>query len=167
MDFYSSIIQGIISLIGDFLKWPMISITSTIIVFLVIVVLRLIYFFTVKEDEINRIMVQINKWEERKKRAIEKKDMKMYRRVMREEKRIEKLKNQIEKKKMIGSILTTISWIIFFKITSDIVGSRPVVLFPLFNYSKIAYPTWFMINTIWGYLLVDKVIRLFIKNKSL
>ena len=167
MDFYYSIIQGIVSLIRGYLTWPVISVTSTVIAFLVIVALRLIYFFIVKEDKIEKIMSQINKWEERRKRAIEKKDMKMYRRVMREEKRIGKLRSEIEKKKMVGSIVTTFSWIVFFKITSDIIGSRPVTLFPLFNYSKIGYPTWFMVNTLWGYIIVDRAIRALFKNKSL
>lgn len=167
MDFYSAIIESITSAIKGYLEWPIISIFSTVMIFGILIALRLIYFFTVKEEQINRIMEQINKWESRKKKAIEKKDMKMYRRVMREEKRIEKLRNQIEKKRMVGTLSTTISWFLFFKIISDIIGNRPVILFPLFNYSKMSFSTWYVINSFWGYILVDRFIKLFIRNKSL
>jgi len=159
LDMYSLLIQCITGALESYMEWPIVSITSTLIALFVMAVIRLSYFCIIREDKLFEYQRQIKNWEARRQKAIEKKDMKMYKRVMREKQRIERLKMQVEKRKVVGTVATTVLWIILFKFTSDIVGSRPVVVFPLFNYSKIGYPTWFMVNSVWAYITIDKVLR--------
>jgi len=111
------------------------------------------------KEKIEAMLREIGEWEERRKAAIEKKDIKAYRQILRSKPRIDRLKNQLAAERMRGSIVSMVLWFILFKFMSDIFRGEPVVVFPLFGYSQVNFAVWYIVISLWFAPLLNRLLE--------
>ena len=108
--------------------------------------------------KLKRIRVEIERWEERRRRALELRDRKMYERVMRERRRIERLKNEMEMERLKSMAASFVLWFTVFKLLWDAVGEMPVGLVPLpGGYVAVPFYAWYMMHSLWAGILMERV----------
>ncbi|HDD34369.1 MAG: hypothetical protein DRK00_00405 [Thermoprotei archaeon] len=159
---YAELVEALRRALEPLLSGRVAALTATALIYLSFAFVRAISSLVVNREKIARIEAEVNEWEERRKRAIEARDRRMYERVMRERSRIERLRWEMSKERLKGSIVSLITWLALFKLLWDAVGGgRPVVLLPLpTGYSKAPFFTWFILNSFWAGALVDKAWKL-------
>jgi len=158
---YAELVEALRGALDPLLSGRVAALTATALMYLSFALMRAISALVVNREKIARIEAEVNEWEERRRRAIEARDRRMYERVMRERSRIERLRWEMSKERLKGSIASIIAWLTFFKLLWDAVGGgRPVVLLPLpTGYSKAPFFTWFLLNSFWAGALIDKAWR--------
>lgn len=135
---------------------------ATLIVIGLMFLVSLPYGILVKEEVIKRYEEEIRKWEEAKRRAIEKRDRKKYLKLLKKEKRIKRLKDEVMKMRQRPQL---ISFGIWFLVTISLGSLRTmeVAYFPLIGV-KINLFTWFMILSFWLYNPTTKILKMLLKN---
>ncbi len=151
---YYQLIIAIQTIFEPLLRWPVISLTSTSLSVFSSIIIRRITATIVNEEALDRAMKEIKIWEERRKRAIKKKDRKMYEEILRESRRIDRLRKFAFKERLKSSAISLVTWYILLRITTDIIGAdKVVVIFPILGYMPLNHPAWFIIVSIFMALI--------------
>lgn len=151
-DIYGQLIMFIRNSLEGLIGWPTVAITSTLIIVACITFISLASSLATNEARIRELSRIVQEWEERRKRAIERRDRKLYEKVMREKARVDRIKGRISSERLKSRIVAALLWYVLFKITADVFAGKPVILFPLFNYARIDYATWFIVNSLWMFM---------------
>jgi len=159
MDPYSWLILEIRTILGPLIAWPFSSLVATATAMICVFVSRISSNILMNKEKIEAMLREIGEWEERRKAAIEKKDIKAYRQILRSKPRIDRLKNQLAAERMRGSIVSMVLWFILFKFMSDIFRGEPVVVFPLFGYSQVNFAVWYIVISLWFAPLLNRLLE--------
>ncbi|HDH07174.1 MAG TPA: hypothetical protein ENF87_02275 [Thermoproteales archaeon] len=134
----------------------MIPEVMTLIILIVAVLNAIIVRLVVRKD-IERLVAEVRKWEERRQEAIRRKDVKLFKKVERERKRIEKIKFKIDTEKIKTWAVPFILWIISSYVIDQLFGKKALVYFPLLG-TEISYPYWYGIVAMWSFPLTLRTI---------
>jgi len=159
MDPYSWLILEIRTILGPLITWPFSSLVATVTAMICVFISRISSDILVNKEKIEALLKEIRDWEEHRKAAIDKKDIKAYRQILRSKPRIDRLKNQLAAEKMRGNIVSMVLWFVLFKFMSDIFRGEPVVAFPLFGYSKVNFAAWYIVISLWFAPLLNRLLE--------
>jgi len=138
------------------LSWPLGSVTSIALVFGLMLVVTLPGSLVMNEERMKAYESEIKAWEEAKRRAILKKDRKMYERVLRRESRIRRLREEIEVMKLKAYGVSMAVWLLVLNLLIGAVGGVEVVYFPLLG-TKLTLWSWYFILSFWLYSPASRV----------
>ncbi|RLE61830.1 MAG: hypothetical protein DRJ32_00160 [Thermoprotei archaeon] len=130
-----------------------------------IAIISILRYLIIDIQKINNIKKEIELWEIERKKAIEEKNIKKYRRVMRKEKRIKKLKEELEKENLKGSIVSALLWIFIINIYGMFFPSGLNIVFPLINYPATFFMIYIMIS-LWWYPIANQVLTFLFSKKK-
>jgi len=155
---YNAVVNQLRHAVGLMLQGRFSAAAATLIVYAVYAALRAVGYLVTNREKMRRAETEIRNWEERRRKAVETRDAKLYERVLREKSRVDRLKRELEAERLKASIATFAAWLACFKILWDSVGGMPVVDVPLpWGYAKISFAAWFLANSFWAGALLDRV----------
>jgi len=130
---------------------------ATLLVYALFAALRGVGYLATNRDKVRKAEAEIRSWEERRRKAVEARDTKLYERVLREKNRVDRLKRDLEAERLKASIATFAAWLACFKVLWDAVGGLLVVDVPLpWGYTKMPFTAWFLVNSFWAGALLDR-----------
>ena len=156
---YAEFVEAVKGILEPLLEGRLSAITTTALTYAVFTLIRAASSLVIDREKVARLESLVGMWEERRKKAIEARDLKMYERVMKEKARVERARRELEKERIKGTVVSIIAWLVIFKVLLDSVGAeRPVALFPLpTGYVKLPFYAWFMVNSFWANALIARV----------
>lgn len=143
---------------GEFFAGRFSAIAATAIVYALFAVLRVMGQLVVNRDKLRKIEAEVKAWEERKQRAVQSRDMKLYERVLREQARIDRLKREADFERMKASATAIVAWPILLTVLWRVTGDPVIALAPApWGYVRISFSAWFIANTFWSGALLDRL----------
>jgi len=112
----------------------------------------------INEDKMRAYEKEIKAWEEAKRRAIMKKDRKLYAKVLRRETRIRRLREEIDKMRLKASGVSLVVWLLTLNLLLREAWNVEVVYFPLMNI-KLTLVGWYFVLSSWLYPLTTRITR--------
>lgn len=154
---YSSLVDAVRQALTALLQGRAAAVWATLLVYALFAALRAVGQLVVNRKVVERAEAEIRNWEERRRKAIEARDMKLYERVLREKSRVDNLKRELEKERLKASLATLAVWLLCFKVLWDAAGNLPAIDAPLpWGYARITFAAWFILNSFWSGALLDK-----------
>lgn len=133
-------------------------IAATALIYALFAFLRAMSQLVINRDTLRRSEAEVKAWEERRQKAIQSRDIKLYERVQREQARIDRLKKDADIERMKASAVALLAWPILLTIIWRVTGDPPVALAPtLWGYERIKFSAWFIANTFWASVLLDRI----------
>lgn len=134
------------------------ALIATVIVYASFATVKLAGWLATNREKLRRIEGELRSWEERRKKALQAKDIKMFERVQREQKRIEKLKQEMEMERLKSSAAALLTWIAILQLLRFLTGDPLAVALPTpWGYVDAPLSAWFVINSFWASVLLDRV----------
>jgi len=136
--------------------------TTTLITYAIFVLLRAISQLAVDREKVARLEAEVRRWEERRRKAIEAKDAKLFERVQKERSRVDRLRREIEVERLKGALAASVAWILLSALLLQSVGDVTAVRIPVpwDYYLEIPFSAWFLLNSLWAATLVDRLCSL-------
>jgi len=157
---YEALVNQLRTALGAFLQGRFSAIGATLIAYGVFAALRAVSFLVTDREKVRRVEAEIRSWEERRRKAVEARDTRLYERVLREKSRVDRLKRELEAERLKASVAALVAWVAFFKVLWDAVGSLPVVDVPLpWGYARATFAAWFVANSFWAGAILDRAAR--------
>lgn len=133
-------------------------IAATAVVYAAFALLKLVGWLIANREKLKKIEVEVKSWEERRHRAVQARDMRLYERVQREKPRIDRLRREIELEKLKASAASFAAWLASFGLLQSLLGDPPVALTPApWGYTTIPLSAWFIINSLWANALLERL----------
>ncbi len=155
---YSAFVGQLRCAISALLQGRLSAVAATLIAYAVFVALRAVGYLAMDRERVRRAEAEIRQWEERRRKAVEARDAKLYERVLREKSRVDRLKRELEIERLKASTATLLMWLLCFKVLWDAVGNVPVAEVPLpWGYARVSFAAWFVANSFWAGALLDRV----------
>lgn len=146
------------NIINTLFTWPICSLTSIIIAFGLLLLVTFPSNLVVNEERMRAYEREIKVWEEAKRRAITKKDRKLYTKVLRRETRIRHLREEIDKMRLKASGISLVIWLLTLNLLLREAWNVEVVYFPLMNV-KLTLVGWYFVLSFWLYPLTTRITR--------
>lgn len=164
---YDRVIECIRALMGTSLERRYAALVATGLIYLIVAAMWGARLVVVNRKKVSRIEFEVKEWEERKRRAVELRDRKLYERIMREKPRIDKLKADLELEKLKATVAGIALWFAVFKVLWDAIGAAPIGLIasPI-GYVEIPFYAWYILNSFWSGLILDRLMRIFKKSRN-
>lgn len=162
---YDRVIECIRALMGTSLERRYSALVATGLIYLIVAVMWGVRLVVVNKKKVSRIEFEVKEWEEKKRRAVELRDRKLYEKIMKEKPRIDKLKTDLELEKLKATVASIALWSAVFKVLWDAIGTTPIglVASPT-GYVEIPFYAWYVLNSFWSGLIVDRLARVFKKS---
>jgi len=138
------------------------AVAATLLIYATFIVIRLVTGRVVNRERVDRLTQTVKEWEDRRRKAIEAKDMKAYEKVMREKSRVERIRSELNKEKLKASLVTVTLWLIVFRAAGMVIDpGEPVIKIPFVNneYLDAPFYVWFILNSLWAGTLVNRVLQ--------
>lgn len=141
------------------------ALAATALIYLIVITMRGVRFIVVNKKIVNRIESEVKEWEERKRKAVELRDRKLYEKIMKEKPRIDKLKRDLGIERLKSTIASIALWFAMFKVLWDAIGTAPAGLIasPI-GYVEIPFYAWYVLNSFWSGFIIDRLLELFKKS---
>ena len=133
------------------------ALTATAIVYASFAAVKLAGWLATNRDKLRRIEGELRTWEERRKKALQAKDLKMLERVQREQRRAQKLKQEMEMERLKSSAAAFLTWIAILQALRFLTSDPLAVTLPApWGYVDAPLSAWFVINSFWANQLLDR-----------
>ncbi|MEM1521630.1 MAG: hypothetical protein QW407_01610 [Thermofilaceae archaeon] len=147
--------------VGELFSGSFSVIAATALIYALFALLRAVSRLVVNKAKLEKIEVEVKSWEERRRRAIQSRDMKLYERVQREQARIDKLRREADLERMKASAVSIVAWPILLTLLWRVTGDPVVALAPApWDYMQITFSAWFIANAVWANALLDRIASL-------
>lgn len=163
---YDEIVKFIKVVMSTLIQSRYAALAATALIYLIVITMRGIRLIVVNKKKVSKMEFEIKEWEERKRKAVELRDRKLFEKVMKEKPRINKLKTDLGIERLKSTLASIVLWFTMFKVLWDAIGTAPVGLIALpTGYVEIPFYAWYILNSFWSGFIVDRLLGLFKKSE--
>jgi len=131
--------------------------TATLIVFSMAILNSILQKVIVNVRKAKRLVAEINRWEKMRREAIQRKNKKLFQRVERERKRIDKMKFEVDKERLKTYFVSFGLWILGMKLAEILLPSGFRIYVPPLNI-ETGFIGWYIMVSLWLFPLLIRVI---------
>jgi len=137
------------------------AVLATAVVYASFSAVRLAGWLVTDRGKVRRVEEEVRAWEERRRRALEARDVKLLERLRREQRRIERLKREAELERMKAWAAAFVAWFAilhFLGATGNL--ALEIVLPAPWGYVRSPLATWFIVSSLWSNALLERLASL-------